>query len=54
MADETLILYRIHQAAAEELRPKIHDDLQRVAAAKLIIEKPGTTRRATVLVHETT
>jgi RNA polymerase sigma factor (TIGR02999 family) len=38
--------------AAAELLPLVYDELRRLAAAKLVHEKPGQTLDATALVHE--
>jgi RNA polymerase sigma factor (TIGR02999 family) len=38
--------------AAAELLPLVYDELRKLAAAKLAIEKPGQTLEATALVHE--
>jgi hypothetical protein len=35
-----------------ELLPQVHDELRKLAAAKLAGEKPGHTLDATALVHE--
>ena len=35
-----------------ELLPQVYDELRKLAAAKLALEKPGQTLDATVLVHE--
>jgi RNA polymerase sigma factor (TIGR02999 family) len=40
------------RAAAELLLPLIYDELRRLAARKMIAEKPGQTLNATALVHE--
>src|SRR6476660_5203280 len=55
MADVTRILSQIEQGdpqAAEKLLPLVYDELRRLAAAKLVHEKPGQTLQATALVHE--
>lgn len=55
MSDVTLILSKIEQgnpAAAEQLLPLVYDELRKLAAAKLVQEKPGQTLQATALVHE--
>jgi len=55
MSDVTRILSAIEQGdqhAAEELLPLVYDELRRLAAAKLLQEKPGQTLQATALVHE--
>jgi RNA polymerase sigma factor (TIGR02999 family) len=38
--------------AAEQLLPLVYDELRRLAAQKLLQEKPGQTLQATALVHE--
>lgn len=55
MNDVTQILSRIESgdpAAAEQLLPLVYDELRRLAAQKLVHEKPGQTLQATALVHE--
>jgi RNA polymerase sigma factor (TIGR02999 family) len=55
MTDVTLILGRIEQGephAAEELLPLVYDELRKLAAAKMALERPGQTLQATALVHE--
>jgi len=55
MADVTQILSQIEQgdpAAAEQLLPRVYDELRKLAAAKLAHEKPAQTLQATALVHE--
>jgi RNA polymerase sigma factor (TIGR02999 family) len=55
MSDVTHILARIESGdpfAAEQLLPIIYDELRKLAAAKLVHEKPGQTLQATSLVHE--
>ena len=56
MADDvTQILSKIEHGdatAAEQLLPLIYDELRRLAAAKLVNEKPGQTLQATALVHD--
>lgn len=55
MADVTQILSEIEQgdpAAAEQLLPLLYDELRKLAAQKLVHEKPGQTLQATALVHE--
>jgi len=55
MSDVTRILSQIDQgdlAAAEQLLPLVYDELRKLAAAKLVHEKPGQTLQATALVHE--
>jgi len=38
--------------AAEQILPLVYDELRRLAAAKIALEKPGQTLDATALVHE--
>jgi RNA polymerase sigma factor (TIGR02999 family) len=38
--------------AAEQLLPLVYEELRKLAAAKLVQEKPGQTLQATSLVHE--
>jgi RNA polymerase sigma factor (sigma-70 family) len=55
MSDVTSILSRIDAgdpAAAEQLLPLVYGELRKLAAAKLVHEKPGQTLQATALVHE--
>jgi len=55
MNDVTRILSAIEQgesAASEQLLPLVYDELRRLAAQKLSLEKPGQTLEATGLVHE--
>jgi RNA polymerase sigma factor (TIGR02999 family) len=55
MADITELLAQIDQGdsqATEELLPLIYGELRRLAAHKLVHEKPGQTLQATALVHE--
>jgi RNA polymerase sigma factor (TIGR02999 family) len=55
MSDVTRILSQIEQGdhrAAEQLLPLVYDELRKLAAAKLALEKPGQTLEATALVHE--
>jgi RNA polymerase sigma factor (TIGR02999 family) len=40
------------RAAATELLPLVYDELRKLAAARLVHEKPGQTLTATALVHE--
>ena len=51
----TTILFAIKQGdrqASEELLLLVYEELRRLAAAKLVHEKPGQTLQATALVHE--
>ena len=55
MSDVTRILAAIEQGdprAAEQLLPLVYEELRRLAAQKLALEKPGQTLQATALVHE--
>ncbi len=55
MTDVTGILSQIESgdsSAAEQLLPRVYDELRKLAAAKLAHEKPGQTLQATALVHE--
>jgi RNA polymerase sigma factor (TIGR02999 family) len=55
MNDVTRILNAIAQGdpqAAAQLLPLVYDELRKLAAAKLLDEKPGQTLDATALVHE--
>jgi RNA polymerase sigma factor (TIGR02999 family) len=55
MIDVTQILSRIEQGdtdAAAQLLPLVYSELRKLAAAKLVHEKPGQTLQATALVHE--
>jgi RNA polymerase sigma factor (TIGR02999 family) len=53
--DATSLLNAIDQGdphAAGELLPLVYDELRRLAAAKMALERPGQTLDATALVHE--
>ena len=55
MTDVTRILSDIEQgdpAAAEQLLPLVYEELRKLAAQRLVNEKPGQTLQATALVHE--
>ncbi len=55
MPDITQVLDDVRSGkagAAAELLPLVYDELRKLAAAKLIHEKPGQTLEATALVHE--
>jgi RNA polymerase sigma factor (TIGR02999 family) len=55
MSDVTRILSQIEhgdQQATEKLLPLVYDELRKLAAARLMQEKPGQTLQATALVHE--
>jgi RNA polymerase sigma factor (TIGR02999 family) len=55
MADVTEVLTAIGRGdprAAGQLLPLVYDELRKLAAAKLALERPGQTLQATALVHE--
>jgi RNA polymerase sigma factor (TIGR02999 family) len=55
MSEITHILSAIEQGdphAAEQLLPLVYDELRKLAAHKLVQERPGQTLEATALVHE--
>src|SRR2546421_1190745 len=55
MSEVTRILSAIEQGdphAAEELLPLVYDELRRLAADRMVQERPGQTLQATALVHE--
>jgi RNA polymerase sigma factor (TIGR02999 family) len=55
MSKVTRVLNAIDQgdpSAAELLLPLVYDELRKLAAKKLALEKPGQTLQATALVHE--
>jgi RNA polymerase sigma factor (TIGR02999 family) len=55
MTDVTRILNQIENgdpSAADELLPLVYEELRKLAAAKLVNEKPGQTLQATALVHD--
>lgn len=55
MSDVTRILSAIEQGdprASEQLLPLVYDELRKLAAEKMIQEKPGQTLQATALVNE--
>jgi len=55
MNDVTQVLSAIEQGdpnASEQLLPLVYDELRKLAAQKLALEKPGQTLQATALVHE--
>jgi len=55
MTDVTQILTAIKHGdshAAAKLLPVVYDELRRLAAQRLALEKPGQTLQATALVHE--
>src|SRR5688572_17965580 len=55
MTDVTQILSQIESgdpSAAGQLLPLVYEELRKLAAAKLVQEKPGQTLQSTALVHE--
>ncbi len=55
MSEVTRILSAVEKgdpSAAEQLLPLVYDELRKLAAQKLALEKPGQTLQATALVHE--
>src|SRR6476619_3219056 len=55
MTDASRILSAIEQGdphAADQLLPLVYDELHKLAAQRLSLEKPGQTLQATALVHE--
>src|SRR5205085_3533580 len=55
MTDVTRILSAVEQGdphAAAQLLPLVYDELRKLAAQRLVREKPGQTLEATALVHE--
>ncbi len=55
MNEVTRVLAQIEfgdPSAADKLLPLVYDELRKLAAAKLVHEKPGQTLQATGLVHE--
>src|SRR3954463_15674949 len=55
MNDVTRILSAIERGdplAAGQLLPLVYDELRKLAAQRLAVEKPGQTLQATALVHE--
>src|SRR5262245_4429921 len=55
MSEVTRILSAIEHGdgqAAAQLLPLVYDELRRLAAARMALEKPGQTLDATALVHE--
>jgi RNA polymerase sigma factor (TIGR02999 family) len=56
MSEVTRILSALDQGdpqAAAQLLPLVYEELRKLAAQKLALEKPGQTLQATALVHET-
>ena len=55
VSDVTRILDRVQQGdpkAADQLLPLVYEELRKLAASKMALEKPGQTLQATALVHE--
>ena len=55
MSEVTRILSAIEQGdphASEQLLPLVYDELRKLAAVRLVHERPGQTLEATALVHE--
>ena len=55
MSDLTRILEFVQQGdttAAADLMPLVYDELRKLAAHKMALERPGQTLQATALVHE--
>jgi RNA polymerase sigma factor (TIGR02999 family) len=55
MTDVTSVLSAIENGdpqASEQLLPLVYDELRKLAARKLALEKPGQTLQSTALVHE--
>ena len=55
MLDVTQVLNQLesgYPAAADQLLPLVYQELRKLAAAKLVHERPGQTLQATALVHE--
>jgi RNA polymerase sigma factor (TIGR02999 family) len=55
VTDVTRILSAIEEgdpSAIEQLLPLVYDELRKLAAQKMVQEKPGDTLQATALVHE--
>ena len=55
MTDVTSILSAIEQGdphAPDQLLPLVYDELRKLAASKLALERPGQTLQPTALVHE--
>jgi RNA polymerase sigma factor (TIGR02999 family) len=55
MSEVTRILSQVEagdSGAAEQLLPLVYEELRKLAAAKLALEKPGQTLQSTALVHE--
>jgi RNA polymerase sigma factor (TIGR02999 family) len=55
MSDVTRILSQIESgdpSAAEQLLPLVYEELRKLAAVRISLEKPGQTLQATALVHD--
>lgn len=55
MSEVTQILWKIEsgdQKVSEELLPLVYDELRKLAAARMVTERPDHTLSATALVHE--
>lgn len=55
MSDVSRVLLKIQSGdptVARELLPLVYDELRKLAASKLALEKPGQTLQPTALVHE--
>jgi RNA polymerase sigma factor (TIGR02999 family) len=55
MSEITLLLSAVDAGdpkAADQLLPLVYEELRKLAAAKMALEKPGQTLQATELVHE--
>jgi len=55
MSEVTTILERLQHGdagAAEELLPAVYGELRRLAAHRMVLERPGHTLQPTALVHE--
>ena len=55
MGDVTRVLTAIEQGdpkASDQLLPLVYEELRKLAAQRLALEKPGQTLQATALVHE--
>ena len=46
-------MHNADAGAADRLLNLVYDELRRVAAGKMAMERPGNTLQATALVHET-
>lgn len=55
MSDVSLILQQIERGdteATDRLLPLVYDELKKLAATKMLAERPDPTLQATALVHE--